>query len=89
MLVKVKPDANQSFKTFEIEMVKIDWKKRCELNDMMIQKTGADSNPSFSFWGGICLEYTKLTEEELNKLSTDEIVAISQTIFEVANAKKK
>ena len=87
MVVKVKPSEGQDFKAFEVEMVKIDWKKRCELNDKMM---GADVNTqTFSFWGEICLEYTKLSEEELNEYSTDEIAAISQAIFEVANRKKK
>ena len=89
MSVKVKPSEQQDFKPFEIEMVEITWKKRCELNDMMIESTNGGNNPAFSFWGDLVLKFTKLSEEDLNRFSTDEIVAISHTIFEVANAKKK
>ena len=56
---------------------------------MMIEKTGSDSSPNFSFWGDICLKFTNLKEEDLNNYSTDEIIAIANTIFEVANRKKK
>ena len=33
MSVKVKPNDKQDFKTFELEINEITWKKRCELND--------------------------------------------------------
>ena len=89
MSVKVKPNEKQDFKPFDIEMVEITWKKRCELNDLMIENTNGGNNPPFSFWGDLVLQFTKLSEEELNRFSTDEIVAISNTIFEIANAKKK
>ncbi|QDP59716.1 MAG: hypothetical protein Unbinned2990contig1001_36 [Prokaryotic dsDNA virus sp.] len=87
-VVKVKPSENQDFKPFEVEIVEITWKKRCELNDMMIQ-SGQEGVGTFSFWGNICLKYTTLKENELNKYTTDEIVAIAQSIFEFANRKKK
>ena len=88
MAVKVKPNESQEFKEFEVDVEEITWKKRCELNDLMISK-GADGDiPSFSFWGEIVLKYTKLGEEELNNYSTDEIIAIANTIFEFANKKK-
>ena len=86
MSVKVKPTGDQKFTPFDIELVEIDWKKRCELNDKMIEQKDV---ASFSFWGEVCLEYTTLTEVELNNFSTEEIVAISETIFKVANSKKK
>ena len=88
-LTKIKANENQDFKTFEVEIPKITWKKRCELNDMMIEKTGSDSSPNFSFWGDICLKFTNLKEEDLNNCSTDEIIAIANTVFDVANRKKK
>ena len=89
MSVKVNPNENQDFKPFEIEMVEISWKKRCELNDMMLESGQDGKTPNFSFWGNICLKFTKLKEEDLNKYSTDEIIAISNRVFEVANRKKK
>ena len=88
MSVKVKPNEKQSFKPFEIEMVEITWQKRCELNDKMIE-SGTNGIPTFSFWGEIVLNYSKITEEEIKKYTTDEIIAMANTIFEVANAKKK
>ena len=88
MAVKVKAGEGQKFKTFEIQMDKITWKKRCKLNDMMIEKNNADGMPNFTFWGAIVLEFTNLTEEKLNDYSTDEIIAIANTIFEEANKKK-
>ena len=88
--IKVKPSEGQEqdFKTFEIAMKDINWKMRCELNDMMIKENSNGSMPSFTWWGEIVLKYTDLKESELNKYSTDEIIAIANTIFEVANKKK-
>ena len=45
--------------------------------------------PPFSFWGEIVLNYSNMTEEEINKFSTDEIIAMANKVFEVANSKKK
>ena len=89
MSVKIKASENQDFKTFEVEIPDITWKKRCELNDMMIERTTGDKSPNFSFWGDICLKFTNLKEEDLNNWSTDEIIAIANTVFDVANRKKK
>ena len=88
MNIKIKPIENQTFKSFEVELQDIGWKKRCELNDEMIKATSNGSNPSFSWWGGIVLKYTDLKESELNKYSTDEIIGIAHAIFEAANKKK-
>ena len=90
MAVKVKPNEKQDFKTFNIEIVEITWKKRCELNDLMIKiNNDGGKIPPFSFWGDVVLKYTTMKENELNKYSTDEIIAIANTVFEVANSKKK
>ena len=89
MSVNVKPNESQDFKPFNIEIVDITWKKRCELNDMMIASTQKDVIPTFTFWGDIVLKFTTLKEDELNKYTTDEIIAISNSIFEFANRKKK
>ena len=89
MSVKVKAKDNQDFKTFQIEIPEITWKKRCELNDLMIDSSNNGNTPNFTFWGDICLKFTNLKEEDLNNHSTDEIIAIANTVFEVANSKKK
>ena len=86
--IKVKPTEEQDFGAFEIAIKDINWKMRCELNDLMIKENSNGSMPSFSWWGDIVLKYTDLKESELNKYSTDEIIAIANTIFEVANKKK-
>tara|TARA_Y100000310_G_scaffold96618_1_gene94360 strand:- start:129 stop:389 length:261 start_codon:yes stop_codon:yes gene_type:complete len=86
--MKVVPKEDQTFKAFEIDVKEINWKKRCELNDNMLEKTSNGSAPTFSWWGEIVLKYTELKETELNKYSTDEIIAIANAIFEVANKKK-
>ena len=86
--IKVKPTEEQDFKTFEIAIKDINWKMRCDLNDMMIKENSNGAMPSFSWWGIIVLKFTDLKESELNKYSTDEIIGIANTIFEVANKKK-
>ena len=86
--IKIKPSEGVDFKQFEIEIEEIDWKKRCALNDKMINQRETGETPLFSFWGEIVLQFTKLTESELNKYSTNEIVSIANTIFAVANKKK-
>ena len=88
MSAKVKPNDKQTFKEFEIEIDEITWKKRCELNDKMLEHSSGKI-PPFSFWGEIVLNYTNMTEEEINKFSTDEIIAMANKVFEVANSKKK
>ena len=88
MSVKVKPNKNQIFKEFEIEIDDITWKKRCELNDQMLEYSSGKV-PPFSFWGEVVLTYSNMTEEELNKYTTDEIIAMANKVFEIANAKKK
>ena len=88
MSAKVKPNDKQTFKEFEIEIDEITWKKRCELNDKMLEHSSGKI-PPFSFWGEIVLNYSNMTEEEINKYSTDEIIAMANKVFEVANSKKK
>ena len=90
MDIQVKPnkDEGQDFKEFTLSMKEITWKIRCEINDEMIKKTADGTIPPFSWWGSIVLKYTDLKEEELHKYSTDEIIGIAKTIFEVANKKK-
>ena len=89
--MKVKPNKGQTFKPFEIELREstLSWKKRCELNDVMISESSKQSNPSFSFWGDFCLKYAKLTEDDMMNYEIDEIIAMANAIFDEANRKKK
>ena len=84
----IEPSENQDFKKFDVPIKTITWKMRCELNDMMIESNSDGNVPKFSWWGNVVLKYTDLKEEEINKYSNDEIIAIANTIFEVANKKK-
>ena len=88
--MKISPDKsiNQKFKPFEVDILPITWKKRCELNDMMIESNADGKIPSFSWWGNVVLKYTEIKEDKLNDFSTDEIIAIANAIFEEANKKK-
>ena len=87
--VKIKPNDEQEFKQFQVDIKDIGWRQRCKLNDAMIKENGNGKMPSFSWWGAIVLEFTELKEIELNKYSTDEIIAIANTVFEVANKKNR
>ena len=86
--IKIKPTEEQDFKAFEISIKDINWKMRCELNDMMIKENSNGSMPSFSWWGSLVLKYTDMKEIELNKYSTDEIIAIAFRISDEINKKK-
>ena len=85
---KIQPTEDQDFKQFEVNIKDIGWRQRCQLNDAMIKEQGNGKMPPFSWWGDIVLKYTDLKENELNKYSTDEIIAIANKIFELANKKK-
>ena len=86
--MKIKADKNQKFKAFDIELKPITWQQRCKLNDWMIKESASGSVPNFSFWGEVVLEFTDLSEEQLNNYSTDEIISMANAIFEEANKKK-
>ena len=86
--IKIKPNDEQDFKQFEVNIKDINWKQRCKLNDNMLKVNKGGEIPPFSWWGGIVLEYTELKESELNKYSTDEIIAIANKVFDLANKKK-
>ena len=86
--IKIEPNDEQDFKKFEVEIKDIGWKQRCQLNDAMIKQNSGGKIPPFSWWGEIVLKYTELKESELKKYSTDEIIAIANKIFELANKKK-
>ena len=88
MAVKIKPTGDQDFKAFEIDIPTLCWDKRCELNNLMVSASKDKETSLINFCGDIVLKFTELSEEELNKYSSDEIIAISNTIFEFANKKK-
>ena len=80
MALKVKPTDAQSFKTFEINVKKFDWKSRCDINNRYLECQG--NVPSFEFWGNIIIDFTDIKEDELNDYSNDEIMAICTHEYE-------
>ena len=76
---------NQSFKTFEAEIRLLNLSERADLNDKIMDQ-GEKQN--FSFWLQLIKDCTRYTDDELNKYSLDELVALSSTIIEDVNKKK-
>ena len=66
MAVKIKPNDEQDFKSFEVEIPNIGWEKRCELNNLMVSANKDEETSLINFCGEIVLKFTKLSEEELN-----------------------
>ena len=87
-MVDIKPNKDQAFKKFEIELKELDLKSRCKLNDEIIKKSQSNEMPGFSYWVDVIRIGTDLSDEEINKYSSDEIAAIANAIFEEANRKK-
>ena len=78
---------NKEFKTFKIDLKELDLDQRSELNDKFMEES-SNGVPNFSFWVDVIRMGTELPDEEINKYSTDELIAITNKIFEEANKKK-
>ena len=78
---------NKEFKTFKIDLKELGLDERSELNDKFME-AAVDGVPKFSFWVDVVTQGTDLPDEEINKYSTDELIAIANKIFEEANKKK-
>lgn len=78
---------NKEFKTFKIDLKELDLDQRSELNDKFMEEAN-NGVPNFSFWVDVVRQGTELPDEEINKYSTDELIAIANKIFEEANKKK-
>ena len=85
MKLKVKPNANQDFKAFEIEARQLNLQQRTELNDKLMDQSVPQN---FTFWICIIKENTTYSDDELNEYSLDELVAMASAIIESANKKK-
>ena len=85
MKLKVKPNANQDFKAFEIEARQLNLQQRTELNDKLMDQSVPQN---LTFWIGIIKENTTYSDDELNEYSLDELVAMASAIIESANKKK-
>ena len=89
MAVKIKPSEKQTFKSFEIELKELGLDERSKLNDNFTNAFNESNQlPKFSFWVDVIRNGTSLSDEEINKYPTEELIAIANKIFEVANKKK-
>ena len=79
---------NKEFKTFKIDLKELGLDERSELNDKFME-AAVDGVPKFSFWVDVVRQGTDLPDEEINKYSTDELIAIANKIFEEANKKNR
>ena len=77
--------AKKGIKPFEVELKEITMDERIEINDMIF-----DSNlpKNFSFFVKLIEIGTKLSKDDLNKFSNDEIYAIADEVIASANKKK-
>ena len=78
---------NKEFKTFKIDLKELNLDERSALNDKFMQEAN-EGLPNFSFWVDVVRQGTELPDKEINKYSTDELIAIANKIFEEANKKK-
>ena len=86
--MKIKPEKNQDFKEFEIEVEEVSWKNRCWMIDKYQDFISQAKEPNFSYYGEIILRCTKLTEDDLNKYSNVEIQSMGLQIFLECSKKK-
>ena len=86
--MKIKPDENQDFKAFELEVKQVTWENRCWMMDKYSEFLQENKYPPFSYYGEIVLKCTDLDENDLNKYSNHEIQAIGQQIFLECSKKK-
>lgn len=70
----------------EVQMQKVNLDLRCEINDKLSDMI--DGKPNFSLWVWVLRKVTKLTDEEINDLSMEEITQLSVKVFETINKKK-
>ena len=69
----------------EIKLKVITLDLRMEINDKLFD---VSEKPNFSIWIWLLRQTTKLSDVEINNLSTDEIVDASTKIVEFINKKK-
>lgn len=70
-------------KKFEVKPINLT--ERAELNDLIIKNV---ESPSFTFLVDVIKRTTKLTDEEINELSTDDIMILTEQCVSVVNKKK-
>lgn len=86
MSIKVESKGKE-FKSFNIDLKILNLDERCELNDKFISQAN-NGVPKFSFWVDVIRIGTELSDEDINKFSTDELIGIANKVFEETNKKK-
>ena len=83
---KEQPNVVKTKSGLEIKIQKVNLDERCEINDKLAGMQ--EGKPYFSLWIWLLRKVTKLSDNEINELSMDEITEISIAIFESLNKKK-
>ena len=84
-LKKVKIEA-KGIKTFEVELKDLTLDERAEVNDRIFDEK---QSKNFSFWIDIIRKGTKLSDDEINSYSQEEIYALGARIINDMNKKKQ
>ena len=69
----------------EYEIKEITLAERCDLNDLVIERA---DKPSFSLWVKVIQLCTDLTDEQINEISSSEIIKLGTKCIDVVNKKK-
>lgn len=69
----------------QIQLNVINLDTRCAINDKLFE---IQDKPNFTTWVWLLKEVTSLSDDDINKLSTEEIVEASTKIVEFVNKKK-
>ena len=75
----------EGFKPFDVDIKELNLTERAEINDLIFDQ---EVSKNFSFWLDIIKRGSNLNEDEINKLSNDEIFAIGGSIIVEMNKKK-
>ena len=75
----------EGFKPFDVDIKELNLTERAEINDLIFDQ---EVSKNFSFWLDIIKRGTNLNEDEINKLSNDEIFALGASIIVEMNKKK-
>ena len=75
----------EGFKPFQCELKELNLTERSEINDIIFDQ---DIKKNFSFWLDIIKKGTALDDDEINKLSNEQIYGIGSRIIVEMNKKK-
>ena len=84
-MAKVKIEA-KGIKAFEVELKDLNLDERSEINDKIFDEK---QPKNFSFWVDIIRKGSKLSDDEINSYSQEEIYAVGAKIINNMNKKKQ